>query len=74
MCTFVVISEGNATKVWKGCRRELGYWSGYIIGLSYGPMPNASRCGHAKSINDLEEEKKCGKRDMKSKLEKIKWI
>ncbi|XP_039119187.1 uncharacterized protein LOC120255431 [Dioscorea cayenensis subsp. rotundata] len=52
------IDENQDVDVDKICDEVLGTRSGYIKGLGYGPKPNASRCGHAKIIKDLEEEKK----------------
>lgn len=51
------IDENQDVDVDKICDEVLGNRSGYVKGLGYGPKPNASRCGHAKSIKDLEEEK-----------------
>ncbi|XP_039137470.1 uncharacterized protein LOC120275053 [Dioscorea cayenensis subsp. rotundata] len=56
------IDENQDVDVDKICDEVLGTRSGYIKGLGYGPKPNASRCGHAKIIKDLEEEKNMWKK------------
>ena len=51
------IEDGEEINYDNICNAVLGSRSGYVKGLGYGPKPNASKCGHKKLLNDLQEEK-----------------